>query len=71
MKEQRHKERDERKKIVIWRKPLTTLHYFILEIFELIKQEKARFVCYDIFFKLSSNKIFFERLLFLYILKVA
>jgi len=41
MKEQRHKERDERKKIVIWRKPLTTLHYFILEILELIKQEKA------------------------------
>lgn len=43
MKEQRHKERDERKKIVIWRKPLTTIHYLILEIFELIKQEKARF----------------------------
>lgn len=41
LREQRHQERDQRKKIVIWRKPLTTLHYFIMEVFELIKQEKA------------------------------
>eukprot|EP00111_Clytia_hemisphaerica_P024941 TCONS_00073486-protein len=40
LKEQRHQDREQRKKIVIWRKPLLTIHYFILELFELIKQEK-------------------------------
>lgn len=49
LREQRHQERDQRKKIVIWRKPLTTLHYFIMEVFELIKQEKARLAMLALF----------------------
>lgn len=40
LKELRHSEREERHKIVLWRKPLLTIHYFILELFELLKKEK-------------------------------
>jgi len=40
LKEIRHQEREQRRKIVLWRKPLITLHYFLLELFEIIRKEK-------------------------------
>lgn len=40
LKEIRHIERENRKKILLWRKPLVTIHYFLLELFEIIKKEK-------------------------------
>lgn len=40
LKELRHSEREKRKKIVLWRKPITTISYFLLELFELLKEEK-------------------------------
>lgn len=31
MKERRQKDREERLSLVVWKRPLTTLHYFLLE----------------------------------------
>ena len=42
LKEIRHIERENRKKILLWRKPLLTIHYFLLELFEIIKKEKRK-----------------------------
>lgn len=42
LKELRHHEREKRKNIVLWKKPITTLSYFVLESFELIKEEKKK-----------------------------
>jgi len=40
LKKLRHIEREKRKNIVLWKKPITTLGYFLLESFELLKEEK-------------------------------
>lgn len=40
LKQLRHEERERRKKIVLWREPITTLTYFLFESFELLKKEK-------------------------------
>lgn len=39
-KQQRHEERDRRHKIVLWRKPIVTLKYFIFEAFILLEKER-------------------------------
>lgn len=38
VKEWRQKDREDRLSLVIWRKPLTTLHYFLLETLIKIKE---------------------------------
>lgn len=38
----KRKERDERHKIVLWRRPLTTIKYFLLEFAVLLHKEKEK-----------------------------
>lgn len=38
MKERRQKDREERLSLVLWKRPLTTLHYFLLETLMEVKE---------------------------------
>lgn len=38
LKERRQKDKEERLSLVVWRRPVTTLHYFLLETFVKLKE---------------------------------
>lgn len=42
LKGQKRKEREERHKIVLWRRPFTTIKYFLLESAVLLHKEKEK-----------------------------
>jgi len=65
LKQIRHQEREEREKIVLWRKPITTLHYFLLELILLLREEynnilKHRKTCSSIALILLLSTIVYQ-----------